>query len=39
VPSVRRTLYPGVRHELHNEPEQEQVMDEVVAWMEGQLSG
>jgi alpha-beta hydrolase superfamily lysophospholipase len=39
VPSVRRTLYPGVRHELHNEPEQEQVMDDVVVWMEGQLSG
>ena len=29
---VTRTVYPGLFHEPHNEPEQEQVLADVVAW-------
>ena len=31
--SVTRRVYPGVRHELHNEPEGEGVLEDVVAWI------
>jgi lysophospholipase len=31
--NVTRKIYPGLRHELHNEPEWESVMDDVVAWL------
>ena len=30
---VSRRVYPGVRHELHNEPEGPRVLDDVVAWI------
>ena len=30
---VTRRVYDGVRHELHNEPEAEVVLDDVVAWI------
>jgi len=33
LPNVTRKTYPGLRHELHNEPEWESVMDDVVAWL------
>jgi alpha-beta hydrolase superfamily lysophospholipase len=33
LPTVTRRTYPGLRHELHNEPEWESVMDDVVAWL------
>jgi len=33
VPGVERRTYPGLRHELHNEPEGAQIVDEVVAWI------
>jgi alpha-beta hydrolase superfamily lysophospholipase len=33
VPGVERRLYPGLRHELHNEPEGPAVLDDVVAWI------
>jgi acylglycerol lipase len=31
---VTRTVYPELFHEPHNEPEQEQVLDDVVAWLD-----
>ena len=31
--AVTRRVYPGVRHELHNEPEGERVIGDVVAWI------
>jgi acylglycerol lipase len=31
---VTRTVYPGLYHEPHNEPEQQQVLDDVVAWLD-----
>ena len=33
LPSVERRTYPGLRHELHNEPEGPQILDEVIAWL------
>ena len=33
LPNVTRRTYPGLRHELHNEPEWEAVVDDVVAWL------
>jgi alpha-beta hydrolase superfamily lysophospholipase len=36
-PWATRRLWPGLRHELHNEPEGPQVVADVVAWMRGQV--
>jgi alpha-beta hydrolase superfamily lysophospholipase len=33
VPGIERRTYPGLRHELHNEPEGPAILDEVVAWL------
>jgi alpha-beta hydrolase superfamily lysophospholipase len=33
APGVERRLYPGLRHELHNEPERSAVLDDVIAWI------
>lgn len=33
VPGVERRTYPGLRHELQNEPEGRQIVDEVIAWL------
>ena len=33
APGVERRTYPGLRHELHNEPEGLDVLDEVIAWL------
>jgi alpha-beta hydrolase superfamily lysophospholipase len=30
---VERRTYPGLRHELHNEPEGRQVLDDIIAWL------
>ena len=32
-PAVTRRLYPGLRHELHNEPEWQGVVDDTIAWI------
>ena len=33
APGVERRTYPGLRHELHNEPEGPQIVDEIIAWL------
>ncbi len=33
APRVERTVYPNLRHELHNEPEGGAVLDDVVRWL------
>jgi len=33
LPNVERRTYPGLRHELHNEPEGPAVIDEAIAWL------
>lgn len=35
--AVDRRLYPGLRHELHNEPEGPQVVADVVEWIDSRL--
>ena len=37
LPGVERKLYPGLRHELHNEPEGEQVLTDIAGWIDQQL--
>ena len=36
-PGVTRTVYPRIRHELHNEPEGPAILDDVVAWLREHL--
>jgi alpha-beta hydrolase superfamily lysophospholipase len=33
APGVERRTYPGLRHELHNEPEGPQVVEEIIIWL------
>ena len=36
-PDVELKVYPGLYHEVFNEPEQKQVLDDVVAWINARL--
>lgn len=36
--NVERKLYPGLRHEMHNEPEQDQVLSEIADWLDAALA-
>ncbi len=38
VPGVERKLFPGLRHEIHNEPEQGEVLGFVADWIDAQLA-
>lgn len=38
APGVERRTYPGLRHELHNEPEGPEIIDEVIAWIRIQVT-
>ena len=35
--SVTRKVYPGVRHELHNEPEGAEVLGDIIDWINAKL--
>ena len=37
-PGVTRRVYPGTRHELHNEPVGRQEVDDIVAWVRDRVS-
>lgn len=39
VPAVTRRTYPTLRHEMHNEPEWESVIDDVVGWLRERHAG
>jgi acylglycerol lipase len=39
APGVERRTYPGLRHELHNEPEGPAILGEVVAWIKARVLG
>lgn len=39
APLVERRTYPGLRHELHNEPEGPEVIDAVIAWLRQRTAG
>lgn len=34
LPNVERRKYPGLRHELHNEPEGPAILHEVIGWLQ-----
>lgn len=38
VSGVERRVFPGLRHELHNEPESEEVLGFVSGWLKARLS-
>lgn len=38
LPGVARKVYPELRHEVHNEPEGETVVREIVAWIRERVS-
>lgn len=37
--AVERKVYPGLRHEMHNEPESSQVLGDVTDWIDRKLFG
>jgi len=37
LPNVERRTYPGLRHELHNEPEGPAILDEVIGWLRARI--
>ncbi len=37
LPDATRRLWPGLRHECMNEPERDEVLAEIVAWLDGRL--
>ena len=39
LPNVERRTYPGLRHELHNEPEGPAIIDEIIAWVRQHARG
>ncbi len=38
LPNVTRRVWEGLRHECLNEPERDEVIAEIVAWLDGQLT-
>ncbi len=38
LPNVTHRLWPGLRHECLNEPEHEQVLAEIIAWLDTQIA-
>ncbi|MCL1594572.1 MAG: lysophospholipase [Actinomycetia bacterium] len=37
--AVERKVYPGLRHEMHNEPEADQVLGDIADWIDRKLFG
>jgi alpha-beta hydrolase superfamily lysophospholipase len=37
LPNVERRLYPGLRHEILNEPEGPEIVAEIVAWIDARI--
>lgn len=38
APGVERRTYPGLRHELHNEPEQREIIESIITWLRAQVA-
>jgi acylglycerol lipase len=38
APGVERRTYPGLRHELHNEPEQREIIESIITWLRDQVA-
>jgi len=39
APDTTIKVYHGLRHEIHNEPEQEEVLRDMIEWLEAHMSG
>ena len=39
LPNVERRTYPGLRHELHNEPEGPAIVGEIIDWIRARTTG
>jgi len=39
LPNVERRTYPGLRHELHNEPEGPAIVAEIIDWIQAKIGG
>ncbi len=39
LPNVERRTYPGLRHELHNEPEGPAIIGEIIDWIRAKTGG
>lgn len=39
APGVERRTYPGLRHELHNEPEGPEIVEAIIGWLRVQVTG
>jgi acylglycerol lipase len=37
APLVERRTYPGLRHELHNEPESAEILDAIIGWLRARV--
>ena len=35
---TERRTFPGLRHELHNEPEGPEVVEAIIDWLRGQVA-
>ena len=38
APGVERRTYPGLRHELHNEPELPEIIDGIIGWLRAEVA-
>jgi alpha-beta hydrolase superfamily lysophospholipase len=38
APMTERRTYPGLRHELHNEPEGPEIVEAIIAWLRDQVA-
>jgi len=38
APGVERRTFPGLRHELHNEPESAEIIDSIIGWMRAEVA-
>jgi alpha-beta hydrolase superfamily lysophospholipase len=36
-PGVERKVYPGIRHELHNEPDRDRILGDISDWIDEKL--
>ena len=39
APGVERRTFPGLRHELHNEPEGPEIIEDVIGWLRAHVPG
>lgn len=37
LPNAERIVYPGLRHEIYNEPDRLAIIDEMIAWVDARL--